>query len=112
MKKKTLISILTVIISLSIISVSACAKELPVEIPSPNNATVSEEVDVAKNTKPDMGTDIYMYIPPDVVANDYPNMGDNEMEVELPMIISILSGSSYLALSFIARGRKRYNANA
>ncbi len=111
MKKKTLISILTVIISFSIISISAYAKELPVEIPSSNQASVSKEVDIAQNTKPNMGTDIFMYIPPDVIENDIPNMGDNNT-VEFPMIISILSGSSYLALSFIARGGKRYNANA
>ena len=110
MKSKTLMSIFTIIISLSIISITTYAKELPVEIPSSDKATISEEVDIAKNTKPDMGTDIYMYIPPDVVVNDYPNMGDNEMSVKFPMIISILSGSAYLALRFIARGGKRNNA--
>lgn len=97
----------SVMLALGAFSVSACAEELPIAIATPDKATVSEETDKATNKDPDMGTQFYMYIPPDVVANDYPQMGDEGVSTQLLMACAIMSGVAYLGMTAYAHGGKQ-----
>lgn len=100
-------ALLAVVLVFSMCSVVAFAEELPVEIPSPDKATVSDEKETATNTNPDMGTQFYMYIPPDTVANDYPQMGDEGLPVGMFLAGAVVSGMTYLGLSAYANKEKK-----
>lgn len=43
----------------------AWAEDIPVDVAPENGSTVSKDVDTADNTKPDMSTEFFIYIPPD-----------------------------------------------
>lgn len=105
--RNVLAVLLVAILALSMCTVVAFAEELPVDIPSPDKATVSGETDTATNTDPDMGTKFYMYIPPDVVANDYPQMGDEGIPVSLFLTGAVVSGLAYLGFSAYANKERR-----
>lgn len=99
--------VLALSIAISAFSITAMAEELPVGLPTPDHATVSQETDNATNTDPDMGTKFYMYIPPDVVAKDYPQMGDEGVSVNIFLAGAALSGIGYLATSAYAKEKKQ-----
>lgn len=88
-------------------SMTAFAEELPTDIPTPDKAAVSSETDKATNEDPEMGTKFYMYIPPDVVPNDYPQMGDEGISVQWFLIGAIVSGVTYLGVTAYANGEKK-----
>lgn len=83
-------------------SMTAFAEELPTDIPTPDKAAVSLETDKATNEDPEMGTKFYMYIPPDVVPNDYPQMGDEGVPVQWFLAGAVVSGVFYLGVTAYA----------
>lgn len=107
---------LAVVMSIGMLMTVASAEELPVAVPSPDKATVSDEKETATNTDPDMGTKFYMYIPPDAVVNDYPQMGDEGISVNTLLLGTIVSGIVYLGLTDYAskkpRGKSTVKATA
>lgn len=105
--QKVSATLMTVMLILGASSVTAFAEELPIEIPTSDKATVSEEMDKATNKDPDIGTKFYMYIPPDVVPNDYPQMGDEGISVQWFLIGAIVSGVTYLGVTAYANGEKK-----
>ena len=80
--RKVSAALMAIMLVFGAFSMTAFAEELPIDIPTPDKATVSEETDKATNEDPDMGTKFYMYIPPDVVPNDYPQMGDEGISAQ------------------------------
>lgn len=72
---RALCVLLALVAALSLTMVTAFAEELPVERATENSATVSDEVDTADNSDPHMGTTYYMYLAPDIVATNPPDMG-------------------------------------
>lgn len=77
---------------------------LPAEVnrATPNSATVSDKKDVATNKDPDMSTQFYMFMEPDLVVVDYPKMGDEGLDVSLLMWAALLAGTAYLGVSAYA----------
>jgi len=59
------------------------AEDLPIDKASAAGATISEDVDIADNAKPDMSTDFFLYIPPDPIAPD-PNEPVGVIEIDRP----------------------------
>lgn len=96
-----------IMLVIGMFSLSALAEEIPIEIATPDKATVSDETDKTTNEDPDMGTQFYMYIPPDVVANDYPQMGDEGIPTQWLLIGAIASGVAYLGTTAYAHGGKK-----
>ena len=105
--RKVSAALLAVMLAFGAFSMTALAEELPVDIPTPDKATVSEETDKATNEDPDMGTKFYMYIPPDVVPNDYPQMGDEGIPVQWFLAGAMVSGVAYLGATAYAHGGKK-----
>lgn len=74
------------------------------------SATVSDETDKATNEDPDMGTQFFMYIEPDIVVNDHPNMGDTGIDVSLLMMAALAAGTAYLGVSAYANKAEKHMA--
>lgn len=98
---------LTLSLALCTCVTCAFAEELPVEIPGPGEATVSDEVDKADNYDPNMGTQFYMYIPPDVVANDYPQMSDTGIATQWLLLGALVCGLGYLGATAYAANKEK-----
>ena len=105
--RKALTGLLTLALALGTCTVCAFAEELPVEIPGPGEATVSDEVDTANNYDPNMGTQFYMYIPPDVVANDYPQMSDTGIATQWLLCGALACGLGYLGATAYAANKEK-----
>lgn len=74
---------------------------LPIEKASEQGATISNEVDVASNTKPHMASDFFMYIPPDPVY-EVPKMGDSRLSREQLIVSALAIGFCYLGVQAYA----------
>lgn len=105
--QKVSAALMTIMLVFGVFSMTAFAEELPIDIPTPDKATVSEETDKTTNENPDMGTKFYMYIPPDIVPNDYPQMGDEGIPVQWFLAGAIVSGVAYLGATAYANGGKK-----
>lgn len=105
--RKVPAALMAVMLMFGAFSMTAFAEELPIDIPTPDKATVSAETDKATKENPDMGTKFYMYIPPDVVPNDYPQMGDEGIPVQWFLAGTIVSGVTYLGATAYAHGGKK-----
>ena len=82
--------------------VTAFAEELPVERATENSATVSDEVDTADNSDPHMGTTYYMYLAPDIVATNPPDMGVSGPSTDALILLAVAVGCAYLCVSAYA----------
>ena len=71
-----------------------------------NSATVSDEVDTADNSDPHMGTTYYMYLAPDIVATNPPDMGVNGPSTDALILLAVAVGCAYLCVSAYAHGGK------
>ena len=97
--------ILSLMMTVALTVTSAWAQDSgwkdPEEIPkgSAQSAYVSEEVDIAVGTDPTMSTYAYIYIPPDPVSNDSPNMGNMGIRLEVLLSAALLTGTAYLIVS-------------
>ena len=58
--RKVSAALMAIMLVFGAFSMTAFAEELPMDIPTPDKATVSEETDKATNEDPDMGTKFYM----------------------------------------------------
>lgn len=105
--QKVSAALMAVMLMFGAFSLTALAEELPIDIPTPDKATVSDETDKATNEDPDMGTKFYMYIPPDVVSNDYPQMGDEGVSLQWLLAGAVASGVAYLGATAYAHGGKK-----
>lgn len=105
--KKTTAVIISAILMLTMLPCMVSAEELPVKQATKDGATVSEKVETATNKKPDMGTQMYMYLEPDAIVNDYPQMGDEGIPVKYLLTGAILSGAGYLITTIYAHTGKR-----
>ena len=105
--RKVSAALMAIMLVFGAFSMTAFAEELPIDIPTPDKATVSEETDKATNEDPDMGTKFYMYIPPDVVPNDYPQMGDEGISAQWFLAGAVGSGLAYLGATAYAHGGKK-----
>lgn len=111
MKSKTIRSIsamaLAVFFAFCVTATTAFAEELPVDIPTPEKASVSQKVDVSNNKDPDISTKFYMYIPQDVVANDYPQMGDEGISTQWLLAGAMISGVVFLGMTAYANSEEK-----
>ena len=57
--RKVSAALMAIMLVFGAFSMTAFAEELPIDIPTPDKATVSEETDKATNEDPDMGTKFY-----------------------------------------------------
>lgn len=106
-------SVLAICLALSVTCIPAFAEQCPVKIPAPGSATVSEELDMTGYNDHKIGTDFWMYIPPDpdTVVKDYPPMGDEGFSSTGLMLGAIVTGIVYLGLSVYANSNnKRLNS--
>ena len=69
-------------------------------------ATVSDEVDTADNSDPHMGTTYYMYLAPDIVATNPPDMGVSGPSTDALILLAVAVGCAYLCVSAYAHGGK------
>lgn len=98
-KKRFAAVILSLALAFSCTSITAFAEELPIDKATPDEATVSEEVDEATTTDPEMGTKFFMYIPPDVEEQDIPKMGDEGIPTSMLVAAALMTGAGYLLVS-------------
>lgn len=116
-RKKIFAAVLAAAVAVSATLMTGFAEKIPVKIPTPGNATVSDELDSTDAAAGDVsiGTQFYMYIPPDpdTTVKDYPQMGDEGTGTQVFLIGAIVSGLVYLGLSGYANsGDKRQVHNA
>ena len=108
LRKKRLAGIvLAVALTVSCAVVPAFAEELPIDKATPDEATVSEEVDQATNTDPEIG-----YIPPDIVEQDIPKMGDEGVPTSTLVLAALATGAGFLTVSKYAFADRRGHAKA
>lgn len=103
---RVLCVLLALAAALSLTMVTAFAEELPVEKATENSATVSDEVDTADNSDPHMGTTYYMYLAPDIVATNPPDMGVSGPSTDMLLLLAVAVGGVYLCVSAYAYGGK------
>ena len=103
---RALCVLLALVAALSLTMVTAFAEELPVERATENSATVSDEVDTADNSDPHMGTTYYMYLAPDIVATNPPDMGVSGPSTDALILLAVAVGCAYLCVSAYAHGGK------
>lgn len=110
MRKKPFAKLFCLMLALAVIftmtAVTAFAEELPVDRATENGATVSEQVDTATNDDPRMGTTYYMYLAPDIVAANPPDMGVHGPSTDTLMLAAMIIGAAYLCVSGIAYSKK------
>ena len=106
----SLLFALVLAISCCMVPAFAADEELPIDKATSNSATVSDETDKATNEDPDMGTQFFMYIEPDIVVNDHPNMGDTGIDVSLLMMAALAAGTAYLGVSAYANKAEKHMA--
>ena len=83
-----------------------CLLYTSVERATENSATVSDEVDTADNSDPHMGTTYYMYLAPDIVATNPPDMGVSGPSTDALILLAVAVGCAYLCVSAYAHGGK------
>ena len=103
---RALCVLLALVAALSLTMVTAFAEELPVERATENSATVSDEVDTADNSDPHMGKTYYMYLAPDIVATNPPDMGVSGPSTDALILLAVAVGCAYLCVSAYAHGGK------
>lgn len=99
--------VVSLVLALGAFSVPSFAEELPVQLPTQEKASVSKEVDEATNQKPEAATKFYMYIPPDIIEKDYPEMGDEIFPARYLMLGAMVSGVAYLSAAAYSNGDKK-----
>ena|GEM_PF-156664 len=60
------------------------------------------------NSDPHMGTTYYMYLAPDIVATNPPDMGVSGPSTDALILLAVAVGCAYLCVSAYAHGGKRY----
>lgn len=102
--KKTFAIVIAVFMLAMLLCVPAFAVENHPEIQhsTSKSASVSGEVDKAANADNDMGTQFYMYIPPDPTVNEIPKMGDAGLSITLLLWLAVAVGVAYLRCSHYA----------
>lgn len=103
---KTFCILFALICSLTITAATAFAEELPIDRATENSATVSKEVDIATNEDPSMGTSYFMYLAPDIVVMNPPQMGVDGPHTDLLVLLAVFAGLAYLCVSAYAYGGK------
>lgn len=104
--------VLAVALTISCAMVPTFAEELPIDKATPDKATVSEKVDQATNTDPEIGTQFFMYIPPDIVEQDIPKMGDEGVPTSTLVLAALATGAGFLTVSKYAFADRRGHAKA
>lgn len=114
-RKQIFAVILSAAVAVSATMMTGFAEEIPVKIPTPGNATVSDELDSTNAGIGDVsiGTQFYMFIPPDpdTTVNDYPQMGDEGIGTQVFLVGAIISGLAYLCLSGYAHSEDKRQVN-
>ena len=98
---RALCVLLALVAALSLTMVTAFAERA-----TENSATVSDEVDTADNSDPHMGTTYYMYLAPDIVATNPPDMGVSGPSTDALILLAVAVGCAYLCVSAYAHGGK------